>query len=290
MLGRGRRRPVSQSQDYRPVLGSSGRRSASNFDGSGQLLRRSARLANQSTSRGEQDTSPTIQFLEPTSSAQQFRRSEPRMFGLQPDSFSQNQQNRGGVARVREQIGSDFSEAMTETMEEEENTNLDPLVNGINTDSDGPYAMSIMLQPPSRVRAGDLLSPPIFMNLRCRRAEYNPRDMVRDAESLWALACVVSEDGTTALAPPQSDLLQGSMVDSIHPEISNAEASSLGYASFSNLAIQRAGRYRIRISLIGMGPIEDSSDASLQMGTNLQSVVTRVINVDQTTAISRVGE
>lgn len=130
--------------------------------------------------------------------------------------------------------------------------------------------MNVIVQPPSEIRPGSLLHPPIVVRLEGHRAQ---NVNVNDA-NIWALASVVSADGLVALAPPQTNLLSGTLVDSIHTASVDEERRGMGYMTFPNLAINQAGNYRIRVSLVRM-PTVDNPEA-----INVQSIVTRVIRVD----------
>lgn len=134
--------------------------------------------------------------------------------------------------------------------------------------------MNVIVQPPSAIRPGSLLHPPIVVRLEGHRAQnVNGIVNVNDA-NIWALASVVSADGMVALAPPQTNLLSGTLVDSVHTASMEEGRRGMGYMTFPNLAINQAGDYRIRVSLVRMPTIEDSE------AINVQSIVTRVIRVD----------
>ena len=134
--------------------------------------------------------------------------------------------------------------------------------------------MNVIVQPPSAIRPGAPLHPPIVVRIEGRRSlGINSVVNVND-ESVWALASVVSADGMVALAPPQSNLLSGTLVDSIHTVSVEEGSRGMGYMTFPNLAINQTGNYRIRVSLVRMPTIEDSE------AVNVQSIMTRVIRVD----------
>lgn len=134
--------------------------------------------------------------------------------------------------------------------------------------------MNVIVQPPREIRPGSLLHPPIVVRLEGHRAQ-NANDIVNvNDTNIWALASVVSADGMVALAPPQTNLLSGTLVDSVHTASMDEARRGMGYMTFPNLAINQAGHYRIRVSLVRMPTIEDSE------AINVHSIVTRVISVD----------
>ncbi|MCJ1427568.1 hypothetical protein MMC29_005471 [Sticta canariensis] len=143
--------------------------------------------------------------------------------------------------------------------------------------------MNVIVQPPSEIRPGSLLHPPIVVRLEGYRAQ-NATEIVNvNDTNIWALASVVSADGMVALAPPQTDLLSGTLVDSVHTSSVDEGRRVMGYMTFSNLAINEAGNYRIRVSLVRMPTIEDSE------AINVQSIVTRVIRVDSRASAPSLG-
>lgn len=143
--------------------------------------------------------------------------------------------------------------------------------------------MNVIVQPPREIRPGSLLNPPIVVRLDGHRAQ-NANDVVNvNDANIWALASVVSADGMVALAPPQTNLLSGTLVDSVHTASMDDGRRGLGYMTFSNLAINQAGNYRIRVSLVRMPTIEDPE------AVNVHSIVTRVIRVDSRASAPSLG-
>ncbi|KAI4160755.1 MAG: hypothetical protein LQ342_005468 [Letrouitia transgressa] len=153
--------------------------------------------------------------------------------------------------------------------------------------------MDILVQPPSEVQPGITLNPPIVIVLQNSSGAEDSETIAQDTNAYWALASVVSEDGLTALAPPDPDLLSGTLVDSIHEVSENGERVA-GYLRFTNLAIQRPGSYRIRISLIQMPPAgtiaNPSSSSASGNARNVMSVVTHVIHAHHSASASVIGE
>lgn len=145
------------------------------------------------------------------------------------------------------------------------------------------YAMNVIVQPPSAIRPGAPLHPPIVVRLEGRRSHGSNAVVNVNDGSVWALASVVSADGMVALAPPQPNLLSGTLVDSIHTSVEES-SRGLGYMTFPNLAINQTGNYRIRVSLVRMPTVEEHE------AVNVQSIVTRVISVDVHASAPSIGE
>lgn len=136
--------------------------------------------------------------------------------------------------------------------------------------------MNVAVQPQPRVRPGDLLNPPIVVLLDSQRVQDT------DDPDVWGLVSVVSADGLQALSPPQPDLLSGTLVDSIHSASVNGGSRGQRFLSFSNVRINRAGSYRIRVCLVRMRSVQCEA-------VNMQSIVTRVIRVDANAPVPSVG-
>lgn len=144
------------------------------------------------------------------------------------------------------------------------------------------FTMNVIIEPPSETRPGNLLNPPIVIKLENRKGQSISEKIDIEDGNLWAQASVVSEDGMVALAPPQPNLISGTLVGSVQPAAPE-ESHELGYLTFPNLAIHQPGRFRIRISLIRM-PTANESEA-----INLQSIVTRIIKVDTNAITPPIG-
>lgn len=139
------------------------------------------------------------------------------------------------------------------------------------------YQMNIAVQPPSESRPGDLLNPPIVVTLEGQRLQ----DV--DDANIWGLVSVVSADGLQAISPPQPNLISGTLVDSIHSVFSGQGRRERKFLSFPRVAINQAGKYRIRICLVKMRDIQ--CDA-----VNMQSIMTRVIRVDTQASAPSLGK
>lgn len=144
------------------------------------------------------------------------------------------------------------------------------------------FIMNVIIEPPSETRPGNLLNPPIVIKLENRKGQSISDEINIEDGNLWAQASVVSEDGMVALAPPQPNLISGTLVSSVRPA-TPGESQELGYLTFPNLAIHQPGRFRIRISLIRM-PTANEPEA-----INLQSIVTRIIKVDTDATTPSIG-
>lgn len=290
--GRGRRRTLSQGPNSRNASRSSRGRSASSTDSrvSRSAQRRSARILSLATTREE------------TNSAQEsslHRRSESPP---QRQYHSSDNGNLSIAVRVQRQ---DYRHQWTPEVdttgpyaERDERTeivnaepvlplrNLTPPLNGGDSGGGKMFDMSIVLEPAARVRPANVLRPPMVIKLKHRNGVLNAGGRGQDYAHMWALASIVSEEGTTALAPPRTDLLLGTPVNSIHKAARSGNDEEVGYVCFTDLAIQQPGKFRIRVSLIRMEGLGGSTASSVQGGANLQSVVSRVIHVDAAATVS----
>ncbi|KAI4214761.1 MAG: hypothetical protein LQ351_002837 [Letrouitia transgressa] len=75
--------------------------------------------------------------------------------------------------------------------------------------------MDILVQPPREVQPGTALNPPIVIVLRDLSGSGGNESSALNTTAYWGTASVVSEDGLTALAPPDIDLVSGNLFDSI---------------------------------------------------------------------------
>lgn len=137
--------------------------------------------------------------------------------------------------------------------------------------------MNIAVQPPSEIRPGDLLNPPIVVLLEGQK--------IQDADdgNIWGLVSVVSADGLQALSPPQTNLISGTLVDSIHSVSPGQGRRERKFLSFPSVAINQTGRYRIRICLVKMRNVQSEV-------VNMQSIMTRVIRVDAHASAPTLGK
>ncbi|MCJ1388253.1 hypothetical protein MMC18_001098 [Xylographa bjoerkii] len=161
-------------------------------------------------------------------------------------------------------------------------TQQDHLMNGDILQTNNPYIMRIVIEPPHQARPGDVLTPPLVMSLENESGRNSPEQEPVDPTLLWAVVSVVSEDNITSLAPPRTDLLMGTIADSVHPLTPPDHERQIGFVAFPNLVIREPGRYRLRVSLIKMNAIGDMSIPSYEGGTAVQSMSSRVIDVAPT--------
>ena len=143
------------------------------------------------------------------------------------------------------------------------------LAQRIDNHADSAFSMHIEAQPPARVRLGETLAPPVV--IRVRGGE---NDRINDGY-FFALAHVVSSNGEMLVSPPLTDILTGTMTDSVHPR-----SATEGYFEFSNLQLNELGRFRIRFSLFRLMVPNDQVE-------NIQSATTREIHVRQSIAAAR---
>lgn len=288
--GRGRRRRLSQNPNSRNNSRSSRGRSSSSTDSrvSRPSQRRSARILGLATTREEPNSAEESSTRRRSGSSQQLQDHNSR--NASPTSAEVQRQNyrhqwtsevdsTGRYAGPEEVPGTANAEAIQPFRD------LTPPLNGVDSASK-MFDMSIVLEPAAHARPGNVLRPPMVIKLKHRNAGSNFGGRQQDYAHLWTLASIVSEEGTTALAPPRTDLLLGSPVNSIHKAARTGNDEEVGYVCFSDLAFQKPGKYRIRVSLIRMEGLGGSTASSVQGGANLQSVVSRIIQVDAAATVS----
>jgi hypothetical protein len=138
--------------------------------------------------------------------------------------------------------------------------------------------MEFSVQPPEEARSGVVLSPPIVVKIRQRPSHENDDHGDEGADNsglLWASASLLDETGLAMLAPPRTDLFQGSLVDSARPFSgtpddvegregqprqsrrqaigrNNVPGASDSFVMFPNLTIRDTGIYRIQVTLSRM--------------------------------------
>lgn len=150
-------------------------------------------------------------------------------------------------------------------------------------DSTCPLTLELLIKPPASLRPGISPNLPIIIAVRPETGKENGVGTcgVGDMSGMWALACLLSADGTEVLVPPQSGLLTGRMVASIHTPSAQAQLDRqiVGYAHFPDLAITTPGAYRLRVSLIDMDSNGPSYLGSREEGRNVRSIVSDVVRV-----------
>ena len=133
--------------------------------------------------------------------------------------------------------------------------------------------MRFVVDPPTTIRPGALLNPPVVVNLE--KIPDNGRTS-EDTSRLWAFVSVTDEAGNVSLAPPRNDLVAGTLSDSVHTLESDSDSEvEEGFVSFPDLAINQPGRYRLRISLMKL-----DAGAGAHGARNLQTIQSQVIQVD----------
>lgn len=137
--------------------------------------------------------------------------------------------------------------------------------------------MRFLVEPPTTIRPGALLNPPVVVRL-----DKTPANgmAIGDPSRLWAFISITDEAGAVSLAPPNTDLVAGNLSDSVHtletgpgPEAEE----DVGFVSFPDLAINYPGRYRLRVSLMKL-----DAGAGAHGAQNLQTIESQVIRVETT--------
>ncbi|KAI9867979.1 MAG: hypothetical protein M1830_005735, partial [Pleopsidium flavum] len=72
--------------------------------------------------------------------------------------------------------------------------------------------MDIVVEPPAESRPGAAFYPSIVARLRAREGV----NQAPDLSEVWASVFVTCENGLEVLAPPRTDLLSGTLVNSVH--------------------------------------------------------------------------
>ncbi|KAL8666502.1 MAG: hypothetical protein Q9168_007471 [Polycauliona sp. 1 TL-2023] len=144
--------------------------------------------------------------------------------------------------------------------------------------------MQIILQPPVESQPGNTLLPPMIISLRKSSASHTEEASNADTSGCWAFVSVVSEDGLVALAPPNGSLLSGTLADSVHQGRLTEAEGEIGHLVFDNMVINRAGRFRLRISLLQMPGGQDALSTGVR---NVASVLSHVIHVREGAPVPR---
>ena len=152
------------------------------------------------------------------------------------------------------------------------------------------FDMDIVVQPPSRVRPGRLLYPPVVLRVRQQETVGFSSQPLINSSVLWALVSLVSADENMVLAPPDPGLIIGNPVDSIHPLMPALEIRDLGFASFPGIAIRDPGEYRIRVSLIRMTLSDAFGSPAQESGANLLNILSRIIRVEDNVRSPAISE
>lgn len=114
--------------------------------------------------------------------------------------------------------------------------------------------LGLAVQPPSRVRPGAPLYPPIAARLSSETSVFE------ELSQKWAVATLIRSSGEVLY-----DKLRGRIADSAHPlpETNSSSGpvqwSDRAYFYFPDLKIEEPGRYKIRISLMQMDYSRESS-------------------------------
>lgn len=114
--------------------------------------------------------------------------------------------------------------------------------------------MNLAVAPPPKVKVGVALDAPLVVTLsaaRDRQPDVPGADQNIDMSGIWAFLSLVTED-MRSLAPPRVDLLSGNLADAIHPLLAPTkdEQRPFAYVTFPDLAVNEAGRYRFKVTLI----------------------------------------
>lgn len=231
--GRRRRRNTSDASASSRVSTRSSSGQGTNAHGSsGNLLRRSSRIAERSSTT-ELNSSPNTD----DTMAYVARR-------------TQTNDNLG--ARVVEDVGRrririDGENAGVRTLNSRAGQSIQNSVGRSGAYDASGYVMDVVAQPPRSARPGQALRATV--TIRLRRSHAAPDSDLEDGR-LLVVATLVTRGADGADVPVGPDALTGPrLFDNIHPVEEDSEGV-VGYASFPDLAIRHEGMYKIRIALI----------------------------------------
>ena len=196
---------------------------------------------------------------------------------------------------------------------EEGNNTASPHMNGVNLQratvtvnepagssqstngEDQTPKMEIVVQPPAEAGTNTILFPPITIRLNLDGPQQGRGTTVEDPGRLWAFASLTDESGAEVIAPPRTDLLSGSLVDSAHhlpdqgesnaehpdasaQQVQNTPRSGI-FLIFPGLIIKELGNYRIQVTLGRMEGTGGVRPASLQGAFIMEKVQSRPIRI-----------
>ena len=161
---------------------------------------------------------------------------------------------------------------------------------------DKTYSLEFALQPPCITTVERPLGHPVVVRIRTydpSGAEFSPED---ELGTLFAQATLYDETGRMPLAPPDRYLLSGSLSRSV--ESVDAEKISRSYAIFSDIRINRPGRYRIGVSLFKIDEgraisVGSQSGRYLRTGggVSVEETISNIVEVhDGPTRVPRLGK
>jgi hypothetical protein len=124
-------------------------------------------------------------------------------------------------------------------------------------------SLEIAVQPPSIVRLGATLNPPVAVTMSSSTVI---NGYGSDLSRVWAFATLIDDYGEVV-----NDLLYGTLAESAHA-FRNGDDNT-GYFLFDNLSIETVGTFRIRVTLMRM-------DNSAAGASSVQQVESDLIVVE----------
>lgn len=111
-------------------------------------------------------------------------------------------------------------------------------------------SLSILVQPPTRLRRGDNIVPPFAIGFHLPQIQSNGADATVDLGRFFALATLENEENDEVVPAG----LAGELTVSLQSVSDYSQASPFprDYFLFRRLRIQSIGRFRIRVVLIRM--------------------------------------
>jgi hypothetical protein len=246
-------------------------------------LRRSARLAEASTRR-------TIQVITPsTTGAGITSHSQPDgpLIGGAPAEHYAGQIARQRLRRGRLNDGSDDNTHSRRSADGHQRPG-----HGIRQEqpTGNNYAMHIVSEPPSQGEAGQRLGTGMTLQVRALPGASSSARMDLVLGRLFVVASLVDADSNGPDAAPIPDLLGGQqLVETVQasrtPDDNDAgrtdssRSDALGRVSFPELVVHSPGEFRIRVTLVRMGPTNGLSASNQHGGVSTNDVETGRITI-----------
>ena len=138
-----------------------------------------------------------------------------------------------------------------------------------------PCVMTVILQPPTDVRPGEVFHSPVIVSLESRPTGNRRHDIPQNDARYWALASIRRHDGSNVLA--------GETLATIRRADTPQRYPNMGYLVFSDLKVFEPGNFKIYISLIQMPGTTGQSglQRTIAAGTKIDAVTTNEINVEE---------
>lgn len=288
--GRGRGRNLSLTHNTSRRENRSSARLAASSSGTRGSLRRSARIAEQSTIA----TGPPAANASVADVARRTQTAERiRSRAVETDFVREGSRHLSRRNRTNENVEQDPAGGRrnftTQRPRELANRHSSSVIDDQTT-----YGMDMIVQPPSTARLGAALRPPVTVRLRTANGETAGEADNAETANLLAVATLTADSFNDSANPiDPNSLLEGRRFDSIHPFIGDddlhghetAETRSVGYVSFPDLVIRQEGTYRIRVTLIKVQSATNETPLASPGGSSVQVIDSNPITVERNATI-----